>query len=259
MPIDALYLSRILLNPHSRQVISELDHPYEMHRTLLRAFPEVPAGNPGPRDTFSVLFRAEPGDPSGPVTILVQSTERADWTFLERLPEYLWQERGSAPYDCKDILPSLNRLEPGRVLSFRLRANPTRRVAKQDDPMKGKRVELSREQDQLDWLARKGTGSGDHSGGFELVTKNAQDRNGEAISLPCVRACSERKILGLKKQPGAGHKVTQLSVMFEGLLRVTDPGAFVETLARGIGSGKAFGFGLLSVAPVRASGLGGVP
>ena len=35
-----LYLSRILLNPRSRRAMSELLHPYEMHRTLMRAFPD---------------------------------------------------------------------------------------------------------------------------------------------------------------------------------------------------------------------------
>jgi CRISPR system Cascade subunit CasE len=44
-------------------------------------------------------------------------------------------------------------------------------------------------------------------------------------------------------------------VVFEGRLRVTDAEAFRRALAAGIGSGKAFGFGLLSVAP--AARLGG--
>ena len=45
--------------------------------------------------------------------------------------------------------------------------------------------------------------------------------------------------------------MTHSSVLFDGLLRVTDTDAFLRTLVRGIGPGKAFGFGLLSVAPVR--------
>jgi CRISPR system Cascade subunit CasE len=39
------------------------------------------------------------------------------------------------------------------------------------------------------------------------------------------------------------------SVRYDGTLAVTDPALFRETIIRGIGSGKAFGFGLLSVAP----------
>lgn len=40
-----------------------------------------------------------------------------------------------------------------------------------------------------------------------------------------------------------------LAVRFDGLLEVTDPGKFLETLRAGIGSAKGFGFGLLSLAP----------
>jgi CRISPR system Cascade subunit CasE len=39
------------------------------------------------------------------------------------------------------------------------------------------------------------------------------------------------------------------SVMFDGLLRVSDPDVFRLTLQKGVGSGKAYGFGLLSIAP----------
>ena len=44
--------------------------------------------------------------------------------------------------------------------------------------------------------------------------------------------------------------MTHLAVRFDGLLRVTDAGDFRETLICGIGPGKAYGFGLLSIAPV---------
>jgi CRISPR system Cascade subunit CasE len=37
-------------------------------------------------------------------------------------------------------------------------------------------------------------------------------------------------------------------VLFSGRLEVTDAALFRDALAKGIGSGKAFGFGLLSIA-----------
>jgi CRISPR system Cascade subunit CasE len=46
-----------------------------------------------------------------------------------------------------------------------------------------------------------------------------------------------------------GHAGEFLAVRFEGVLAVTDPEVFRATVAAGIGSGKAFGFGLLSVGP----------
>ena len=47
---------------------------------------------------------------------------------------------------------------------------------------------------------------------------------------------------------GATHKLRLLAVRFDGLLQVTDPDRLRETVRRGIGSGKGFGFGLLSLA-----------
>jgi CRISPR system Cascade subunit CasE len=38
-------------------------------------------------------------------------------------------------------------------------------------------------------------------------------------------------------------------VEFQGVLELTDPAIFHETFARGIGSAKAFGFGLIVLAP----------
>lgn len=46
------------------------------------------------------------------------------------------------------------------------------------------------------------------------------------------------------------HALKFRSALLEGTLRVTDPEAFLNTIKTGIGSAKAFGFGLLSVAPM---------
>ena len=49
---------------------------------------------------------------------------------------------------------------------------------------------------------------------------------------------------------GPGTSITHAAVRFDGVLVVTDRAAFKTTVANGIGSGKAFGLGLLSLAPV---------
>ena len=43
-----MYISQLVLNPCNAQVRAELAHPYELHRTLLRAFP--PGSVHKPRD-----------------------------------------------------------------------------------------------------------------------------------------------------------------------------------------------------------------
>jgi CRISPR system Cascade subunit CasE len=40
------------------------------------------------------------------------------------------------------------------------------------------------------------------------------------------------------------------AVDYHGILTVTDPERFYETFTRGIGSAKAFGFGLLTIVPL---------
>jgi CRISPR system Cascade subunit CasE len=242
----SLYLSRLLLNPRSRQVRSEVVHPYEMHRTLMRAFPEAtdPAKAKA-RDQYGVLFRAEVDDV---VKVYVQSLVEPNWSFLDDLDDYLCADAEKP----KNIMAAYQKLQDGQVLSFRLRANPTKRIAKDNDAMKGKRVGLSREDDQIAWLIRKGQEREKGvPGGFALLTKEVKDARGEVRLVPCVNTYPAGEQTGRKRDAMRELATTHLAVVFEGLLRVTDANAFQETLIRGIGSAKAFGFGLLSV--VRAS------
>ncbi len=248
-----LYLSRLLLSPRSRQVMSEMAHYYEMHRTLMRAFPKATDDTQSKaRDEFGVLFRADVDDPRGVARVYVQSLVKPDWSFLDGLSDYLCADAETPNLSCKNIMPAYQNLHNGQILSFRLRANPTKRIAKHDDTMKGKRVELTRENEQIDWLIRKGQEREKGvPGGFELLMNEVKDVRGEIRMLPRINVCSEGKQKGRKRDAACGHVTTHLAVLFEGLLRVTDKNAFLETLIRGIGSGKALGFGLLSVAPCR--------
>ena len=249
-----LYLSRLILNPRSKQVMSEMAQPYEMHRTLMRAFPSNNDGTPSnARDEFGVLFRADVEDLQCVIKVYVQSRIEPDWSFLKG-QGYLYSDAKLPEFEYKDIMPAYRKLQNGQLLSFRLRANPTKRIARENDPMKGKRVELSREDEQLNWLIRKGRlVEGGVAGGFDLYMKKAKGVNAEDRPIPCVKISCEGKRTGRKKDAVHGHSTTHFAVLFEGLLRVTDKNAFLQTLVSGIGSGKAFGFGLLSVAPVHPS------
>jgi CRISPR system Cascade subunit CasE len=51
---------------------------------------------------------------------------------------------------------------------------------------------------------------------------------------------------------GDGKAFRFASFVFEGRLQVIDADRFRRALQRGIGAEKAFGFGLLQIAPVRA-------
>lgn len=251
----SLYLSQIILNPRSSRVINEISQPYEMHRTLMRAFPAVADGcNTKARNEYGILFRAENKDYRKPIKLYVQSVVEPDWSFLDGLTDYLFHRSGDQSYEYKDIMPVYQHIQEGQIFSFRLRANPTKRIGKRDDPMSGRRVELMREGDQVDWLIRKGI----KGGGFELVMNEFFHTGDEDLRLPQVRISSEGRQWGRKGGSSHGHTMTHYAVLFEGLLRVTDGKAFHDTLINGIGTAKAFGFGLLSIALVKHKDREGV-
>lgn len=249
-----MFLSRLILNPRSRQVWSELAHPYEMHRTLMHAFENYPLEEEeNARAKSGVLFRTDVDDCRNRVIVYVQSTVEPDWSFLDTFRDYLLTGTDKPNPACKDVAGAYQQLRAGQVLSFRLRANPTKRIArvsKGDSELKGKRVGLLREEEQIAWLIRKGQKREiGKPGGFEILMKDVAAPSGEVLQAPLVSVRREGKQRGRKKENGHSHKTTHLSVLFDGLLRITDVNDFRETLARGIGSAKAYGFGLLSISP----------
>jgi CRISPR system Cascade subunit CasE len=220
-----MYLSRLILNPRNRRVQKEIADPYQMHRSLMRAFPDdLEEGDE------RVLFRLDSGPRTGVLTLLVQSLTMPDWSWLQELnargyllpghllPPDIEQNPDTKAFDLH--------LVPGQVLAFRLRANPT--VKRKFDSGDHKRVGLYREEEQMAWLQRKG-----EQGGFHLLS---------------ARASNETVIKGAIRRDEVKHKLHLLAVQFEGLLQVTDPARLQQTVQQGIGSGKGLGFGLLSLA-----------
>jgi CRISPR system Cascade subunit CasE len=223
-----LYVSRLILNLRSRQVLAELRKPYEMHRTLLKAFP-----TPLPSDE-RVLFRVDEHPRTGQFHLLVQSHSKPDWGHLER-SEYLAS-------DVDDVNPAVKEWEPqvstGQLLSFRLTANPTKRLGAKADPTRGtgdgKRVPILELDKQLCWLKHKG-----EQHGFRLLDANVANNGFQTGAI------------SRKDSQEDPRTAKWLSVRFDGHLQVTDSEKFAAAVAAGIGTAKAFGFGLLSVASPR--------
>ncbi|MGQ9502995.1 MAG: type I-E CRISPR-associated protein Cas6/Cse3/CasE [Anaerolineae bacterium] len=215
-----MYLSRLILDACSRRVCREVSEPYEMHRTLLKAFPSALEGGPG-----RVLFRVDtpPAHHAGPAHFiaLVQSEQLPDWSFLHTTDHYLLRSVADNPA-VKSFAPVFT---SGQQLLFRLRANPTVK-------RNGKRCGLYREEEQRAWLERKAD-----ENGFTVLGVIIQ-REGIAGGR-------------IYRAPEEVHPLRLLAVRFDGLLRVDDPERFLNALRRGIGSGKGLGFGLLSLARPR--------
>jgi CRISPR system Cascade subunit CasE len=236
-----MYLSRLKLNLRSSDVQRDLADCQNLHRTVMSGFPEYD-GNGGARAEFGVLYRIEnPYDSC--VDVLVQSRITPAWEKVsEATAGYL-----AAEPEVKEVEGNYAAITAGQVFSFRLRANVTRKIKTKSGPdgkrRHGERVELWDDGRRLDWLARKGA-----AGGFEVVTVQV---NGVKTH-PAIRVNPDGKTRGNKSgRPDGPTRLTFGGVVFEGLLKVTDAAEFRKTLAAGIGPGKAYGFGLLSIAPAR--------
>jgi len=242
-----MYLSRLILNIDNRRVWQEIAKPYEMHRTIMKAFPQVET-HENPREKYNVLFRADVDERNRRTVVFVQSTIQPDWSFLLTIYEYLCLSNDKQNPACKSIETTINSLRKDQILKFRLRANPTKRIGrdtKYDGALKGKRVGLLREEEQIEWLQSKG-----EKGGFTLI-ENRQAS--ECVGFPVYRVSiqKEGKLENRKKDNEKKQTTTHLAARFDGVLKITDVDAFRSSLIKGIGPGKAFGFGLLSIAPNR--------
>ncbi|MDT3741233.1 MAG: type I-E CRISPR-associated protein Cas6/Cse3/CasE [Candidatus Kapabacteria bacterium] len=211
-------LSKLTLNLKNRQVRNEINSPYELHRTLTKAFVLN-----GVLEENRILFRIESAKKMGfsaGKEVLVQSrTVEPDWRNLSIPDDYFL-----SPPQTKQI--DLTKLDSG-FYQFKLIANPT--VKKN-----GRRVGLYSEDEHNEWLKRKGT-----QHGFEPVYINCSDF--EIGS----KTKTEDPKNELKKSD-----IYHIGVTFEGILKIIDSGKVISSLHSGIGSAKAFGFGLLTIARV---------
>ena len=212
-----LYLSRLTLNPYNPGVRSDLAAPYRLHQTLMR-------GVDGQARESRLLFRLEPEAPAEAPILLVQTQTLPNWDSLLK-NGYLRRADGPKALNPESIQQQMYR--------FRLMANPVKKVRK-DGKNHSVRVPLKRARyseeefkaegkiGYLQWLERQGNNRGFKVANVTDMPKAAQPTKG---------------------------KGKHFGVLFDGFLQVTDAEKVQQALTDGIGPAKAFGFGLLSLAP----------
>ena len=217
------WLTRAVISPRTLMARGLAD-AYAWHQLVWQAFP----GRDGEARDF--LTRLD-DKPAGTQLLIVSPTEPARPAWL-----------GDADnWESKPIPPGY--FQP-RAYRFQLHANPTvKRVVRNaagEKKKNGRREPLGLKKNadgkwELDepalhaWLARKG-----ENAGFRLHGSAPLEVWSEAQRFHKTKT-------GLH---GVHHAVD-----FTGILEITDPVVFRTTFACGIGSAKAFGFGLVAVAP----------
>ncbi|MEV6962802.1 type I-E CRISPR-associated protein Cas6/Cse3/CasE [Streptomyces sp. NPDC051207] len=253
-----MFLSRFRVNtarPGARRLLSS---PQAMHAAVMSSFPDIrPSDSPAP-GTPRVLWRLDqharaeillhivsPGRPD-----LTHLVEQAGWPALADPENPGWLTRSYTPL--------LDRLTAGDHWAFRLTANPVHTIRRKDGEPRKLTAPLTPIH-QMDWLLDD---KRQERLGFRICEKPADRRllphgtthqkrphPGDRYEL----AVRDTRSLSFTKSRAANSwdkPVTVVTVTFEGRLEVTDPDALRRALTQGIGRARAYGCGLLTLAPV---------
>lgn len=213
------YLSKVVLNPQRRAGRGLLGSPQAMHAAVLAAFP----GRLADRSDQRVLWRLD--STPGAVHLFVVSPEEPDFTHV--IEQAGWPTLPT--WETRAYRPFLDTLADGQAWGFRLTANPTRsRPAKQGE--RSQRYGHVTVAQQQEWLRSRTPGAGFEIPGDGVVVR-------------------EREVNQFRRGNG---QVTIARATFEGHLVVRDADALRRVLLQGVGPAKAYGCGLLTLAPLQS-------
>ncbi|WP_228978478.1 type I-E CRISPR-associated protein Cas6/Cse3/CasE [Streptomyces sp. DH12] len=243
-----MYLTRFRVNtarPGSRRLLSS---PQAIHAAVMSSFPHLlPTGDDTPRVLWRIdhnaraeilLYIVSPDQPD-----LTHLVEQAGWPAAAANATADPRLRGWQSYS---YAPFLERITPGSTWGFRLTANPVHHIRRKEGEPKKRTAHITPGH-QMRWLLERQERSG-----FRILTKPADRRltdHGNEHDL----IVHNRRDLRFSKSPDttqAKHSVSVLAVTFDGRLEVTDPTALRRTLTAGLGKAKAYGCGLMTLAPL---------
>ena len=214
----------------SRCVITSSKPPdyYKIHQGLWKFFPNYEYLSACKKSPF--LYRIENPHKKGYKKILMQS-------IVEPIPSANFSGEKLIIEQVKEFEKPLNNLSSGQYLKFLVRAYPSKRLKKEGKSTNSGNVrvplrrdsenDLTKDQVMLQWLKR-------------LMERD------DSVSLN-MEHCNIRDSFPLRFRKG-NHYGTIYTVSFEGSLLLKKPKDFIENIIKqGIGSGKAFGCGMVSI------------
>jgi CRISPR system Cascade subunit CasE len=249
------YLSRIWLNPLRTGTQALLRSPERMHAAVLGGIARQPVDERVLWRLDTPTQRADPRDHRAELLVLTDS--RPSWDHV--IEQAGWTNADDPQAVVRDYQPLLDRIQTGREFGFRLRANPVTATRNPASPSAAQKERLTAERPrgvrvphrtaahQLEWLTDRVA-----SWGFTLLTSHDE----QAGDIPAVRLSARERLVFFKnaRETEKARRVVLSTATFDGALRVTDPDTARRALLSGVGAAKAYGCGLLTLAPLTAGG-----
>lgn len=210
-----MYLSRVEINTENRKLARELSHLGAYHNWVERSFPDEVDEKVRSRK----LWRIDTiGDKR--YLLIVSETE----PNLERLEHY--GVKNSA--ETKSYEPFLSSIKGGMKFSFRVTLNPVKSVSDENCEKRGRVYPILNEKELVDFLLKRSEKNGFHLNENEFTVVNQ----------------------GFEVLKKAKETTKLRKSVYEGVLTVSDKERFIETLTKGFGKKKAYGFGMMTVIPI---------
>lgn len=213
-----MFLSRVQIDTDDRSKISEIRSLVHIHGWVEQCFPREFEADICSRKLWRIDFLR------GKKYLLIVSETEPDFVILER-----YGVKGTA---CsKPYMPFINSLKEGQRARFRVTLNPVISIKSNKEYSKrGKVVPHVTVEQQRQFLLNRADANGFilHEDDFTVV---------------------ERSYIPFEK---SGNRYLKLSrASYEGVLTIKDIEVFKNTLLKGFGKKKAYGFGMMTVIPIK--------
>lgn len=211
-----MYLSRVEIDINNRRKIKDLTHLGAYHNWVEQSFPQEVEKEERSRK----LWRID--NLNGKTYLLIQSENAPD---IEKLETY--GVKGSGQVKAYDKF--LENLKEGSSYRFRVVLNPVISLPNPDGK-RGRVVPHITEEHQMKYFLDR------------------TEKNGFSVD-PDQVIIVERAFVNLKKHNKKPIRLAKAA--YEGTLTITDLEKFKDLLLNGFGKKKAYGFGLMTLIPVK--------
>lgn len=223
------WLTRLILNPGHRQVHGDLGNAAALHRRVMSLVPDNLGDSP--RAVAGMLFRLDTDRVGSPV-LLVQTRVAPD---AGRLPH------GYAETHTRDMTSMLTALRTGLRVRYRFLGNTVRRCGRNSTAGSWKQAVPLRDEDAVQWWAERAPAAGLT---LHTVLSSTSDPM-TAYHAPTTRPDAKPTVTSGRQST----RVPYAATLFDGTATVHEPDQLRTALLAGIGRGKSYGCGLLSLAP----------